>query len=279
MSFTVSAFYKFVPIADCPALRDTLFALGCSEGLCGTILLAPEGINATVAGPDAGVRALLCYLKRDPRFADLVSKESLAPTRPFDRWKVKVKDEILTFGAPEADPSRRAGIYVAPKDWNALITQDDVVLIDTRNDYECAVGTFRGAIDPGTRSFTGFKDFVAEHLDPARHTRIAMFCTGGIRCEKASAYLLAHGFSEVHHLQGGILKYLEEVPEEESLWQGACFVFDERVAVTHGVKPGGHRLCACCGHPVAPGEDRCPACSSALVPTTAVRSSLRPSSS
>ncbi len=262
MTVTVSAFYKFAAVADCETLRSDLDALGAREGLCGTVLVAPEGINATIAGPDAGVRALLAHLRADVRFAGLVSKESVTATRPFRLWKVKVKREILTFGAPEADPNVRAGTYVKPQDWNALISRDDVLLVDTRNDYEVAIGTFRGAVDPRTRVFTEFKDYVATGLDPARHRKVAMFCTGGIRCEKASAYLRARGFAEVYHLEGGILKYLEEMPADDSLWDGACFVFDERVAVGHGVAPSGHRLCRC-GWPVARGAAACPRCGSA----------------
>lgn len=260
MGFTVSAFYKFTPILDCDGLRAELQGFGESSGLCGTILIAPEGINATIAGPDASIRALLSRLRDDARFTGLVSKESTSASRPFRRWKVKVKPEILTFGAPEADPNLRAGTYVKARDWNGLIARDDVLVIDTRNDYEVAIGTFRGAIDPRTRTFTEFKSFVAENLDPGRDRKIAMFCTGGIRCEKASAYLRARGFEEVYHLEGGILKYLEEVPGDESLWDGACFVFDERVAVGHGVIPSGHHLCSC-GWPVAAGG-RCSSCGS-----------------
>jgi UPF0176 protein len=263
MVFTVSAFYKFSRVEDCEALRSGLFALGAQHGLCGTILVAPEGINGTIAGPDAGVRALLGHLRADERFAGLVSKESIAETQPFQRWKVKVKPEILTFGAPEADPNVRAGTYVKPQDWNDLISRDDVLLIDTRNDYEVAIGTFRGAIDPKTRSFTEFKDFVAANLEPGQHRPVAMFCTGGIRCEKASAYLRAHGFDEVYHLEGGILKYLEDVPAERSLWDGACFVFDERVAVGHGVTPSGHAKCRC-GWAVAADAQTCASCGAAV---------------
>lgn len=259
MSYTVSAFYKFVPVGDCEALRAELFALGERAGLCGTILIAPEGINATVAGPGGGVRDLLAHLRADPRFAVLLSKESISPDQPFQRWKVKVKAEILTFDAPEADPNVCVGTYVQPQDWNDLILREDVLLIDTRNDYEVAIGTFRGAIDPKTRAFSQFKDYVETHLNPARHTKVAMFCTGGIRCEKASAYLLAHGFGEVYHLEGGILNYLEKVRPEESLWDGACFVFDERVAVGHGVQPAGFRLCNC-GWPVAEAQSCCVSC-------------------
>jgi UPF0176 protein len=261
-TFTVSAFYKFVAIRDARALRAELHALGAREGLCGTILLAPEGINATVAGSAAGVGRLLAHLRADERFADLVSKESVAAARPFRRWKVKCKREILTFGAPEADPTQRVGTYVRPTEWNALISREDVALVDTRNAYEVAIGTFRGAIDPGTRTFTEFKTFVRDRLDARRHAKVAMFCTGGIRCEKASAYLLAQGFAEVYHLEGGVLKYLETVPPEESLWQGACFVFDERVSVGHGLSPAGHRLCRC-GYPLAAEQTACPACTQA----------------
>jgi UPF0176 protein len=263
MGFTVSAFYKFTPILDCEVLRAELQGFGEREGLCGTILIAPEGINGTIAGPDASIRSLLSRLRDDGRFTGLVSKESTSLSRPFRRWKVKVKPEILTFGAPEADPNRRAGTYVKARDWNELIARDDVLVIDTRNDYEVAIGTFRGAIDPRTRTFTEFKSFVAENLDPGRDRKIAMFCTGGIRCEKASAYLRAHGFQEVYHLEGGILKYLEEVPGDQSLWEGACFVFDERVAVGHGVIPSGHHHCPC-GWPVAAGG-HCPSCGSAAI--------------
>lgn len=263
MTFTVSAFYKFARVEDCEALRADLAALGEREGLCGTILLAPEGINATIAGPDTGVRALLTHLRSDPRFAGLMSKKSVTETQPFQRWKVKVKPEILTFGAAEADPNVRAGTYVKPQDWNSLIAREDVLLVDTRNDYEVAIGTFRGAVDPKTRAFTGFKDFVAANLDPSTHRTVAMFCTGGIRCEKASAYLRAHGFEDVYHLEGGILKYLEEVPAEQSLWDGACFLFDERVAVGHGVQPSGHRLCRC-GWPVAPSVAACSSCGASV---------------
>lgn len=263
MSWTVSAFYKFASVSDCEGLLAELLALGEREGLCGTILIAPEGINGTIAGPDAGVRALLAYLRADERFAGLVSKESVAEAQPFQRWKVKVKPEILTFGEPEADPNVRAGTYVKPHDWNDLISREDVLLIDTRNDYEVAIGTFRGAVDPKTRSFKDFKGFVAGLGDLGAPRPVAMFCTGGIRCEKASAYLRLRGFDEVYHLEGGILKYLEDVPPEKSLWDGACFVFDDRVAVGHGVTPSGHRRCRC-GWAVAPDAPTCASCGAAV---------------
>jgi UPF0176 protein len=256
MSVTVTAFYKFVAIADPPALREELLAVARAHGIKGTILIAPEGINATIAGPGAGIRQILVHLRADPRFAGLVSKESYAEAMPFARLKVRLKREIVTLRRPEADPSRHVGTYVKPQDWNDLIADPDVTVVDTRNAYEVGIGTFEGALDPATRSFSEFPDFVAANLDPARHKRVAMFCTGGIRCEKASSYLLSQGFPEVYHLEGGILKYLETVPPEQSLWQGECFVFDERVALEHGVKPGSHAMCKRCGAPVAAGGER-----------------------
>jgi UPF0176 protein len=263
---TVSAFYKFVAIDDCRALRDELLAIAVQHEIKGTILVAEEGINATVSGADAGAAALLAYLRNDPRFATLVSKESYASEHPFKRLKVKIKPEIVTIGAPEANPARHVGTYVAPADWNALISDPEVIVIDTRNAYEVDIGTFQGAIDPRTSSFGEFPDYVKQNLDPARDRKVAMFCTGGIRCEKASAYLLSLGFPKVYHLEGGILKYLETVPASESLWKGECFVFDERVALEHGVKVGSHSLCPDCGYPVAKAEaasgetPRCPHC-------------------
>jgi UPF0176 protein len=261
MSVTVTAFYKCVSIADLPALRASLLARSREQAIKGTILLAPEGINATIAGPEEGIRRVLAHLRADPRFAGLVSKESYADEAPFGRLKVKIKREIVALRRPEADPSRHVGTYVKPEQWNALLRDPDVLVIDTRNAYEVGIGTFEGAIDPATRAFGEFPDFVAANLDPAKHKRVAMFCTGGIRCEKASSYLLSKGFPEVYHLEGGILKYLETVPPEESLWQGECFVFDERVALEHGVKPGTHVLCRRCGFPIATGVTVCPSCS------------------
>lgn len=255
MTVTVSTFYKFVSVADPPALKHELASYCCARAIKGTILVAPEGINATVSGRDESVRGLLAHLRADPRFEGLVSKESFADGHPFGRLKVRLKREIVTLKAPEADPTSKVGTYVKPEDWNALIARDDVVLIDTRNDYEVAIGTFEGAVDPGTRVFSEFPAFVSSQLDPAKTPKVAMFCTGGIRCEKASAYMLAHGFGEVYHLEGGILKYLETIPPEQSLWRGECFVFDERVSLDHGVVPGTHRLCPNCGAPVAADSD------------------------
>lgn len=262
MPVTVTAFYKFVAIADASALRESLLAVAGARGIKGTILLAPEGINATIAGPGDVIVQVLAWLRADPRFADLVSKESYAEAIPFGRLKVRIKREIVTLRRPEANPAERVGTYVKPVDWNALIADPDVLVIDTRNAYEVGIGTFRGAIDPATRVFSEFPDFVAANLDPAKNKRIAMFCTGGIRCEKASAFLLSQGFPEVYHLEGGILKYLETIPPEESRWQGECFVFDERVALEHGVKPGSHVMCRSCGAPLPEDEPVCAQCAS-----------------
>jgi UPF0176 protein len=259
MTTTVAAFYKFVTIADGPTLRDELAGTCARHAIRGTILIAPEGINATVAGAATDLATLLAVLCADPRFDGLVVKYSHCERPPFQRMKVKLKREIVTFGVPDANPAERVGTYVAAADWNALIAQPGVVLVDTRNTYEVSVGTFPGAIDPGTRAFSEFAAFAKSKLDPTTHLKVAMFCTGGIRCEKASAYLLGLGFDEVFHLQGGILEYLETVPPDESLWQGECFVFDERVALDHGVVEGTHQLCPVCGAPVAAAE-RCPAC-------------------
>jgi UPF0176 protein len=253
MTLFCSAFYKFVCVEDPARLRPSLLAECLDRGIKGSILLAHEGINGTISGEAESLSGFFLWLRQDPRFADIETKESPASAHPFGRMKVRLKREIVTLGVPEANPAQAVGTYVAPQDWNALIESPDVIVVDTRNGYEVKTGTFKGAIDPKTRSFRQFPAFVREHLDPARHERVAMFCTGGIRCEKATSYLLQQGFKEVYHLKGGILKYLETIPEEESLWQGECFVFDERVALRHGVKPGSHGLCRSCGAPVALG--------------------------
>lgn len=231
MTITVSAFYKFVTLDDVQALRDSLFARLSACDMRGTILVAPEGINGTLSGTPDHMAAFLAGLRAEPRFADLVTKEAKTGEHPFQRLKVKIKAEIIALRRPEADPTQRVGTHVAPEAWNALISDPGVLVIDTRNAYEVAAGTFQGAIDPGTPHFGAWPDFVEKHLDPTRHTRIAMFCTGGIRCEKASAYLLAHGFKDIYQLDGGILAYLAKIPAEQSLWQGRCFVFDERQAI------------------------------------------------
>jgi UPF0176 protein len=221
----------------------------------GTLLLAGEGINGTIAGPRAGIDAVLAHIRALPGCADLEWKESTAQTMPFGRMKVRLKREIVTMGVPGTDPRHLVGSYVAPEDWNALISAPDVAVIDTRNDYEVAIGSFRGAVDPGTTSFRDFPAWWEENRGRFHNKRIAMFCTGGIRCEKSTAFLKAQGVEEVYHLKGGILKYLEQVPEDQSLWQGGCFVFDERVAVGHGLETLPHELCRACRRPILP-EDR-----------------------
>ncbi|MBX3117782.1 MAG: rhodanese-related sulfurtransferase [Fimbriimonadaceae bacterium] len=232
----VISFYKFVSLDDCPILKNRLQQLCIERNLRGTILLAHEGINAMLAGDRESVDGFLADLQADARFEGLDVKESMHDEIPFKRIKVKIKPEIITFGEPDADPSIQVGTYVEPEDWNRLIESSDVKLVDTRNRYEVHMGTFKGALDPQTRTFTQFKKYVEESLDPTKDRKVAMFCTGGIRCEKASAYLLSRGFEEVYHLRGGILRYLEVVPTEESLFEGACFVFDERRGVDHGLE-------------------------------------------
>jgi UPF0176 protein len=262
---TVAAFYKFVAIDDPAALQRELREFCAVRGIKGTILVASEGINATVSGAECDVAALIEVLRADGRFSDLAVKFSEADGHPFQRFKVKVKREIVTFGVPETRPSVLTAPAVEPEDWNALISEPGVLVIDTRNDYEVEVGTFAGAHNPRTRAFNEFPNFVARELAGDRQRKIAMFCTGGIRCEKASAYLLSEGFTNVYQLSGGILKYLERVPPVQSLWRGECFVFDERVALEHGVRQGRHSLCARCGHPVRIEDERddgvfCAAC-------------------
>ncbi len=240
MPYKVAAFYQFAALPDFRTLREPLRALCADLELKGSVLLACEGINGTLAGGAAAISELVRELRESPLFGgrldNLELKFSTAAAMPFQRLKVRLKKEIVTLGEPQADPTRQVGIYVDPADWNDLMATPDTVLIDTRNSFEVAMGTFEGAVDPGIKSFGQFKEFAARHLDPARHRRVAMFCTGGIRCEKASAYLLSRGFAEVYHLKGGILKYLEGVPETESRWRGECFVFDERVALGHGLQ-------------------------------------------
>lgn len=253
-NIVVAALYKFVSLPDYVALREPLLQTLLDNGIKGTLLLAEEGINGTVSGSRAGIDALLAWLRRDPRLADIDHKESTCAEQPFYRTKVKLKKEIVTLGVPGVDPNRRVGTYVEPGDWNALISDPEVLLIDTRNDYEVAIGTFEGAIDPKTKSFREFPEYVRAHFDPARHKKVAMFCTGGIRCEKASSYMLGEGFEEVYHLKGGILRYLEEVPEEQTLWRGDCFVFDNRVTVRHDLSEGDFELCHACRQPVSPAE-------------------------
>ena len=240
MPHRVAAFYQFAALPDFRELREPLRAVCAGLGLKGSVLLAHEGINGTLAGQPEAIAALVeelqCGALFRGRLDNLELKFSHAAAMPFQRLKIRLKKEIVTLGDSHTDPTRQAGVYVDPADWNALIAGPDTLVIDTRNAFEVAMGTFPGALDPGIRSFGQFKDFAARHLDPAKHQRIAMFCTGGIRCEKASALLLAQGFAEVYQLKGGILRYLEEVPETESRWRGKCFVFDERVALGHGLR-------------------------------------------
>jgi UPF0176 protein len=266
---TVAALYHFTRFDAPETLRDPLLAVCAAEGVQGTLLLAREGINGTVAGPRTGIDRVLAAIRALPGCAGLEWKESEAATLPFRKMKVRLKAEIVSMGQPGVDPRAGTGRYVAPAEWNALISAPDVAVIDTRNGYEVAVGTFRGAVDPGTERFRDFPAWWAAEKARFAGKRIAMFCTGGIRCEKATNFLLGEGVEEVFHLKGGILKYLEEVPEAESLWQGECFVFDGRVSVGHGLRPGTMVMCGACGRAVG-AEGRsdpayeagvcCPAC-------------------
>ncbi|WP_017654727.1 rhodanese-related sulfurtransferase [Fortiea contorta] len=251
----VAAFYKFVSLPDFTEMQEPLLSYCQEQSIKGTILLAQEGINGTIAGSRQAIDSVLNFLCADSRLTDLEHKESYTNTPPFERMKVRLKSEIVTLGMPTVDPNQQVGTYVNPQEWNDLISDPEVIVIDTRNDYEVNIGSFKGAQNPQTKSFREFPDYVHHNLDPKQHQKVAMFCTGGIRCEKASAFMLAQGFAEVYHLKGGILKYLEEIPAEESLWEGECFVFDERVAVSHGLAAGNHELCLGCGRPIA-DEDK-----------------------
>ncbi len=257
----VVALYRFAPF-DAPAdLKPALAALCAEQAIKGTILLAREGINGTVAGSRDGLEALIAHLRTLPGCADLEVKWSTASAPPFQRMKIRLKKEIVTLGVASVDPARDAGHYVSPEDWNDFISDPNMIVIDTRNDYEVAIGSFRGAVNPQTASFGEFPDwFRANRERFGPNPRVAMFCTGGIRCEKSTAFLKAEGIDDVSHLRGGILKYLEQVPEKESLWEGACFVFDERVSVGHGLVPHQHRRCAPCGWAIPSGEDKCAHC-------------------
>ena len=258
----IAAFYKFVQLPDYRDLRDPLLAQCRRAGLRGTILLAEEGINATIAGSRAGIDQTLAWLREDQRFADLQVKESTHTRLPFGKLKVRLKREIVALKAGEIDPRQPASHHIAPGDWNALISQDDVTLIDARNAYEIAIGRFNGAIDPGTAAYHELPRFFAESLDPAIHKRIAMYCTGGIRCEKASAWLLQRGFDQVYQLRGGILGYLAAVEQGESRWQGECFVFDERVSLDHQLRKGRTLICDDCKAMLGGDAAACPGCGS-----------------
>ncbi|EKF72964.1 hypothetical protein A11A3_16110 [Alcanivorax hongdengensis A-11-3] len=254
-SIVVAALYKFVRLPDFEQLREPLLTLMHEQDVRGTLLLASEGVNGTISGPRAGIDAVLGWLKADARLADLEHKESFHDDHPFLRTKVKLKKEIVTMGVEGIDPNRVVGTYLNPQEWNAVISDPETLLIDTRNDYEYEVGTFKGAVNPETRTFREFPQYVKDNLDPKKHKKVAMFCTGGIRCEKSTAFLKEQGFDEVYHLKGGILKYLEEMPRDASLWEGECFVFDERVTVNHDLEPGEFDQCHACRRPIS-DEDK-----------------------
>lgn len=253
-TITICALYKFVRLDAFKALREPLTEKMLSVEVKGTLLLAAEGINGTIAGPQSGIDAVLSFLAQQPSLDNIVHKESYAQENPFHRTKVKLKKEIVTMGVEGLDPLQVVGTYVKPKDWNALISDPEVLLVDTRNDYEVEIGTFENAVNPNTESFREFPEYVAKNLDKNKHKKVAMFCTGGIRCEKSTAYMKEQGFDEVYHLEGGILKYLEEVPSSDTMWQGECFVFDGRVAVNHDLEQGQYDQCYACRFPLTEAE-------------------------
>jgi UPF0176 protein len=254
----VAALYRFAALPDFVALKDPLYQLMIEHEVRGTLLLAKEGINGTIAGSRQGIDLIMDWLKSDPRFADLEAKESYVDTPPFYRTKVKLKKEIVTMGVEGIDPNDIVGTYVEPADWNALIADPEVLVLDTRNKYEVDIGSFENAINPETESFRELPAYVEKHLDPIKHKKVAMFCTGGIRCEKSTAFLKQQGFNEVYHLKGGILKYLEEVPETESKWRGECFVFDNRVTVNHQLEKGQYDQCHACRRPITEDDKQSP---------------------
>lgn len=255
---TVAALYHFVALENYQQLRQPLLDQMLDFNIKGTLLLAKEGINGTIAGAQDEIDALIEWLKTDPRLEPLKYKVSYDDEMPFYRTRVKLKKEIVTMGIEGIDPNHVVGTYVAPTDWNALISDPEVTVVDTRNNYETGIGSFKNALDPNTESFRQFPDYVKNNLNPKQNKKIAMFCTGGIRCEKSTAYLKEQGFDEVYHLQGGILKYLEEVPEEESLWQGECFVFDNRVSVNHQLEKGQYDMCHGCRLPISEEDKKSP---------------------
>ena len=258
MEHTVATFYHFADLPDFEAKQVPIKAFCDDQSVLGTIILAPEGINGTIAGPSARITATLDFLRADERLAKLPTRLSHTDRKTFNRMRVILRPEIVTLGDPSVNPNAAVGQYVEPKDWNALINDPEVTLIDTRNDYEVEVGTFKGAIDPKTTTFGEWPEYVENNLDPEAHPKIAMFCTGGIRCEKASAHLLKNGFKQVFHLRGGILSYLENMPESESAWEGDCFVFDHRVAVKHGLEQGDFEICFGCRWPISEEDTRSP---------------------
>ncbi len=256
--YTIAALYHFTQFPKPSALRPALIEVCSANAVKGTLLLAQEGINGTIAGPRAGIDAVLAHIRALPGCADLEWKEATSNDAPFGKMKVRLKKEIVTMGQPDVDPRASVGHYVEPQEWNDLIRSEDVVVIDTRNDYEVEIGTFEGAIDPKTESFREFPQWWEENKDRFHNKRVAMFCTGGIRCEKSTNYLLGQGVDDVYHLKGGILRYLEEVPEKDSTWEGECFVFDNRVSVGHGLVEGPHKLCHGCRRPILPEDVKRP---------------------
>ncbi len=282
MNSTVATFYQFADLPDFETKRTPLKAECEHHSVTGTVILGQEGINGTIAGPSAGVQSVLEHIRSDERLAKTPARLCATGRITFNRMKVLLRREIVTLGAPEADPREIVGEYVDPDEWNALISDPNVTVVDTRNDYEVEMGTFHGAIDPNTRTFREWPKYVQQNLDPEEHPKIAMFCTGGIRCEKASAYMLKHGFSEVYHLRGGILNYLQNMPESDSLWEGECFVFDHRVSVKHRLEQGKHEVCFGCRWPLSDEQMEssqyergvsCPHCADKL--TTERRTRLR----
>lgn len=249
-TYVVCAMYKFVALENFEKIQKPLLAVMEKNDICGTLLIAHEGINGTVAGSKEAIDALFAWFALDERLANISCKESLTQEKPFKRSKVKLKKEIVTMGVEGIDPRHTVGTYVKPQDWNALISDPEVFVVDTRNDYEIQIGTFQNAVDPNTKTFREFPDYVKENMDPAKHKKVAMYCTGGIRCEKSTAYMKEQGFEEVYHLEGGILKYLEEVPEKETMWEGECFVFDDRVTVDHQLNAGKYDQCHACRVPI-----------------------------
>ena len=253
-NITVCALYKFVRLENFEQLKQPFLTIMENNNVKGTLLLAEEGINGTIAGSQTGIDNVLAYLEQDNRLSPISCKVSFNTENPFQRTKVKLKKEIVTMGVEGIDPTLTVGTYVKPKDWNALISDPDVTVVDTRNDYEVEIGTFKNALNPNTETFREFPEYVEKNLDKNKHKKVAMFCTGGIRCEKSTAYLKEQGFEEVYHLEGGVLKYLEEVPQEETLWEGECFVFDSRVAVNHNLEQGQYDQCFACRFPITEEE-------------------------
>lgn len=257
-TYTILAFYKFVAFEDCAKFQPVLKQFMIDHDIKGTILVSPEGINGTISALDENAEALKAFLAKDPRFANLEYKTSHFEGHAFERTKVKHKAEIIKIGYP-VNPATDAGEYVKPQDWNELISDPETILIDTRNEYEVHLGTFEGAVDPKTENFMSLPEFIEKNFDPKKHKKVAMFCTGGIRCEKSTAYMKAKGFENVYHLEGGILKYLEDIPQSESLWNGTCYVFDERVSVDHNLNPSGETsICPGCGHSLYTKDRRKP---------------------